>query len=137
MQFDLLPQRCRIDVVRDDDIRADDFSSQNVTLAVHNSIANFGHLQNCGFDLGRINLLSSHIDQIGVAAEDPEIFAILFNSVASDEVSILGERTWSVQISEHGRIGLDLQNAGHHAKLIAFAAEFHPKRVRTTSTSHA
>ena len=85
------------------------------------------HLEQGVLDLDRVDLLSSDVDDLGLPAEDAHVLALDLDAVTvlnqPSSVNRLG-----VQVAEHRRAGLDLEEAVDDG-LEALPADLHEQGV--------
>ena len=79
--------------------------------------------------LGRIDLLSTDVDLLGCPTEKAHVLAVDVDAIAGHEPSVLGERRWSIQISEHGRCRADLEHPIDDASLVTFTSDSDPEGI--------
>src|SRR5262249_48027830 len=99
-------------------VSADDSTSEGMLLSVDDGIFNKFAFQENVFHFGWKDLLTAHVDHFRFAAHESEIVALHLHTVTGNEVSILGERARGIEIAQHRRIGLDLQNSIHHTEVV-------------------
>src|SRR5262249_9171241 len=111
-------------------VGADYVSRDRVLLAENDHIVYRSQFLDDALDLRRVNLLSADVDDFGFAPENPEILSIYFDSVSGVEPAVFGKLARRVQVAEYRRLRFDLQDAVHHSRQKALAADPDPQRVR-------
>ena len=89
------------------------------------------HLEQHVLDFDREHLAAADVDDLALAAEDPQPLAVDLDEIAGVEEAVGVERARRVQVAEHRRLRPDPQPAVDDLGLVAFAADAHPQRVRS------
>ena len=106
---------------------AHDLAHDGILLAIDRHLCDFWHFLHDAFDLRRVNFLAADIDDLRLTSEDSELFAVHFDLVARIEPAVVGEGAWRVEIAEHRRLRLDLEDLVHDTGLKSFAPQFDPE----------
>src|SRR5438034_6522314 len=98
-----------------------------IFIAIDCHLCDFYHFMHDAFDLRRVNFLAADVDDFRLAPEDSEIVAVHFDLVTGIKPAVVGEGAWRVEIAEHRRFRLDLEDLVHDTGLKAFTPQLDPE----------
>ena len=101
-----------------------------IRLGKHGRIPDVVELQQDILDFGRVHFLAAHVDQLRLASDDTNVFALDLNDILRVEPAFIIEGRGRIQVAQHRRFRSEPQHAVDDAVLEAGIAELEPQRVR-------
>src|SRR4051812_27208037 len=92
-----------------------------ILLTINRDLSHVRHFLDDTFNLRRINLLTTDVDDVGRTSQNSEILPVYLDFVAGVKPPIIGEWARCIEIAKHRRLRFHLENAIYNACLETFA----------------